>query len=116
MTKAEKYEKYFMDIALRTAENSYVVCSKVGAVLVKDNHIVATSWNGTPSGMDNCCEYTNEDGSLTCQNLSCHFNAARLVPINYIDANIYTLIANINTSTGNQLFNLVLAFTAKRTM
>ena len=75
MTKAEKYEKYFMDIALRTAENSYAVRSKVGAVLVKDNHILATGWNGTPSGMDNCCEYTNEDGTLTTKENVIHAEA-----------------------------------------
>lgn len=75
MTKEEKYEKYFMDIALRTAENSYAVRSKVGAVLVKDNHILATGWNGTPSGMDNCCEYINGDGSLTTKENVIHAEA-----------------------------------------
>ena len=56
MTKEQRYNKYFMDIAKRTAENSYAVRSKVGAVLVKDNRIISTGWNGTPAGFDNCCE------------------------------------------------------------
>ena len=46
-----------MDVAKRTAENSYAVRSKVGAVLVKDNRIISTGWNGTPAGFDNYCEY-----------------------------------------------------------
>lgn len=45
-----------MDVALRTAQNSYAVRAKVGSVLVKENRIVATGWNGTPAGFDNCCE------------------------------------------------------------
>lgn len=56
MIKEERYNKYFMDVALRTAENSYAIRSKVGAVLVCDNRIIATGWNGTPAGFDNCCE------------------------------------------------------------
>lgn len=56
MTKEEKYNKYFMDVAIRTAENSYAIRAKVGSVLVKDYRIVATGWNGTPAGSDNCCE------------------------------------------------------------
>ena len=57
MDKKTKYNIYFMDVAKRTAENSYAVRSKVGAVLVKDNRIISTGWNGTPAGFDNCCEY-----------------------------------------------------------
>ena len=45
-----------MDVAYRTAQMSFAVRSKVGAVLVKDNHILATGWNGTPTGFDNTCE------------------------------------------------------------
>ena len=58
MTKAEKYNRFFMDVALRTAQMSYAIRSKVGSVLVKDNRIIATGWNGTPAGADNCCEET----------------------------------------------------------
>lgn len=32
------------------------VSRKVGAVIVKDNHIVSTGYNGTPSGHLNCCD------------------------------------------------------------
>ena len=65
MTKEEKYNSYFMDVAVRTAQNSYAVRSKVGAVLVYDNHIVAEGWNGRVKSQDNCCEITNPDGTLT---------------------------------------------------
>ena len=56
MTKTDRYNSYFMDVAIRTAQNSYAKRSKVGAVLVKDNRIVATGWNGRVSGQPNTCE------------------------------------------------------------
>lgn len=37
-------------------EKSKAVRKKVGAILVKDDNIIAHSWNGTPSGWDNTCE------------------------------------------------------------
>lgn len=54
-----------MDIALRTAQMSFARRYKVGTVLVKDNHIVAIGWNGTPSSANNNCEHECSDGSLT---------------------------------------------------
>ena len=52
---------------MKTAENyaelSHAERMKVGAVLVKDNRIVATGYNGTISGADNTCELI-VDGEL----------------------------------------------------
>ncbi len=46
-----------MDIAKRTAQMSRAVRAKVGAVVVKDDKVISLSWNGTPAGWDNECEY-----------------------------------------------------------
>ena len=60
-------DRYFIDIALRTAQESKCVSLKVGAVIVKDNRIIAQGYNGTPSGQINCDEalkqglYNRED-------------------------------------------------------
>ena len=59
-----KFHKYFMDVALRTAELSYAVRAKVGAVAVRDRRIVACGYNGTSPGEDNCCEYKTGEGVL----------------------------------------------------
>ena len=48
---------YFMQIALAVRERANCMGNKVGAVLVVDNRIVSTGYNGTPSKMRNC-----EDG------------------------------------------------------
>ena len=38
---------------------SYCSRSKVGAVLEKNGNIISFGYNGTPKGMDNCCEDKN---------------------------------------------------------
>ena len=45
----------YMDWAKRAAQCSYAMRLKVGAVIVKDNH-VTYGYNGMPSGWDNNCE------------------------------------------------------------
>lgn len=49
-------DRYFIDIALRTAQESKCISLKVGAVIVKDNRVIAQGYNGTPSGQVNCDE------------------------------------------------------------
>lgn len=58
MTKEQKYDKMFMDIADISAEMSHCSRAKVGCVITKDNRVVVNAWNGTISGADNCCEST----------------------------------------------------------
>lgn len=48
--------KYFMDIALMTATRSTCPRAMVGAVLVKERNIIATGYNGTPSGSKHCID------------------------------------------------------------
>jgi dCMP deaminase len=61
--KQNEYKMY-MDFAKRASENSHAVRKKVGAIVVTANRIILPGWNGTPSGMDNCCEYIDGDGKL----------------------------------------------------
>lgn len=53
--KAER-NKYYMDIAERTAQESKARRLQVGSVVVKNNQIIATGCNGTFPGHDNNCE------------------------------------------------------------
>lgn len=56
MSCSPKYRKMFMQMSRTISEQSYAVRLKVGCVVVKDDKIVAMSYNGTPKGCDNCCE------------------------------------------------------------
>lgn len=55
-SKSVRYDRLYMDIAVRCSEMSYGVRAKVGAVIVKDGNTVSMGWNGMPSGMTNECE------------------------------------------------------------
>ena len=51
-----KFIHYYMRVAEATAELSTARRLQVGAVIVRDNQILATGYNGTPAGWDNNCE------------------------------------------------------------
>lgn len=55
-----KFIDYYMKIAEVTSGLSYAKRLQVGAVIVKDNQILATGYNGMPSGWENVCEYEEE--------------------------------------------------------
>lgn len=48
---------FFMNIAHQCATMSRATRAKVGCLVVKNNNIISFSWNGTPAGWDNECEY-----------------------------------------------------------
>ncbi len=50
------WDEYFMKIAHLVAERSTCLRRKVGAVLVKDKRILATGYNGAPSGLAHCLD------------------------------------------------------------
>ena len=49
-------DEYFLKIASVAAERSTCRRHHVGAVAVKDKHILATGYNGAPSGFKDCLE------------------------------------------------------------
>ena len=57
--KQKRLDSVFMNITKEVATLSHCVRFKVGAVLVKDGNIISMGYNGTPAGMDNCCEKDN---------------------------------------------------------
>ena len=50
------WDEYFMQMAELTAKRSTCLRRQVGAVIVKDKHIVATGYNGAPRGIAHCDE------------------------------------------------------------
>ncbi len=48
------WEEYFMEIARLVARRSTCLRRQVGAVMVKGKNILATGYNGTPSGISHC--------------------------------------------------------------
>lgn len=50
------WSAYFRSIAQLVAQRSTCTRRKVGAILVRDKRVVATGYNGVPSGIRHCAE------------------------------------------------------------
>lgn len=50
------WDAYFMKIAQLVARRSTCIRRKVGAVIVRDKHILTTGYNGAPKGLAHCTE------------------------------------------------------------
>jgi dCMP deaminase len=50
------WDQYFLGIAELVAKRSTCLRRKVGALVVRDRRILATGYNGTPSGIRHCSE------------------------------------------------------------
>lgn len=48
------WDEYFMRITKLVAERSTCLRSRVGAIIVKQRHILATGYNGAPRGIQHC--------------------------------------------------------------
>ena len=49
-------DEYFMSMAELVSQRSTCIRRKVGAVIVKDKHILSTGYNGSPKGTRHCEE------------------------------------------------------------
>ncbi|KPK98363.1 MAG: cytidine deaminase [Omnitrophica WOR_2 bacterium SM23_72] len=50
------WDEYFLEVAHLVAKRATCLRRRVGAVLVKDKRILATGYNGAPSGLKHCIE------------------------------------------------------------
>jgi len=50
------WDEYFLEIAGIVSKRSTCLRRKVGALIVKDRRILATGYNGTPTGIRHCTE------------------------------------------------------------
>lgn len=54
--KRPSWNEYFLEVANLVARRSTCMRRRVGAVLVKDKKILATGYNGAPSGVEHCID------------------------------------------------------------
>jgi len=52
--KRPSWDEYFMQIALLVSQRATCLRRRVGAVIVKDKRMLATGYNGAPSGLEHC--------------------------------------------------------------
>lgn len=76
-------DHYYLSIALAVAARSTCLRKRYGAVIVKNDEIIATGYNGAPRGEPNCCdtgicarrEYSHGEGYLVCPAVHAEQNA-----------------------------------------
>lgn len=56
------FDPYYMTIAMAVRKKANCKGRRVGALIVKENRIISTGYNGTPEGMKNCVD----DGCVRC--------------------------------------------------
>ena len=56
MDKRPAWDEYFLEIAQVVSKRSTCLRRRYGAVIVKDNIIVSTGYNGAPRGESNCSD------------------------------------------------------------
>jgi len=50
------WDEYFTDLIVETARRSSCLKRHVGAIIVRNKRILATGYNGAPSGIENCVD------------------------------------------------------------
>ena len=74
---------YYLDIAETVSERSTCLDSNYGAIIVKNDEVISTGYNGAPRGIKACIEYgrcmrkTNKrgEGYLSCSSVHAEQNA-----------------------------------------
>jgi len=96
------WDEYFMRITCEVSQRSTCLRRKVGAVLVRDRRILATGYNGAPSGIEHCekvgCmrqkhNVPSGERHELCRGLHAEMNAliqAALFGISTAESTIYT--------------------------
>ncbi|MCX5710023.1 MAG: cytidine/deoxycytidylate deaminase family protein [Candidatus Omnitrophica bacterium] len=54
--KRPTWDEYFLEVAGLVSKRATCLRRKVGSVIVKDKRILATGYNGAPSGLKDCLE------------------------------------------------------------
>jgi len=57
------WDEYYMNIAIAVRKRANCSGRRVGAVIVKENRIISTGYNGTPEGITNCLD----GGCIRCK-------------------------------------------------
>ena len=64
-TNRPSWDEYFVSIAVLASNRSNCLRKKVGCIIVKDNRILSTGYNGTPKRIKNCLD----GGCERCKNI-----------------------------------------------
>ena len=67
MDNRRSKENYYLDIAEAALERSTCLRRQFGAIIVRDDEIVATGYNGAPRGRRNCSDLGRCTAQVVCR-------------------------------------------------
>lgn len=102
----DRYIPAFLDIAKVIANLSYAKKKKVGAVIVSNNRLLASGYNGTPTGSDNTCEDLVIEKKYRCSDVDCRNHREGI--IKFTDAD------DIDSAVCTVCFNKIEVYTEER--
>ena len=85
MENRPSWDEYCMNLAVLTAQRSTCLRRQVGAVIVKDKHIIATGYNGAPRGLEHCGD---REGGCLRQQLGIP-SGEKHEPVSYTHLDVY---------------------------
>jgi len=103
-------DEYYMNIAREVASRSTCLRAICGAVIVKDDSIVSTGYNGNPRQYENCCDvgtcprakYKPQEGTELCNAVHAEMNAlinlCRNSGSNTINSKLYVWFKRLDDS------------------
>ena len=56
MRRGMEWDEWYHELCIVVAKKSQCLSRQIGAILVKDKRILATGYNGAPSGLSHCLE------------------------------------------------------------
>lgn len=80
MVERPDWDTYFINLLPHIASRSTCIRRKIGAVIVKDNRILGTGYNGPPSGLPHCatCRKDSKGYDSGTNQLDCYASHAEL--------------------------------------
>lgn len=111
MTARPSWDEYFMELTAVVASRSTCLRRRVGAIVVRDKRILATGYNGAPSGLAHCLDVgclreqmgiPSGERQELCRGLHAEQNAiiqAGLHGVSLRDGTLYVTLAPCATCT-----------------
>ena len=81
------HKEYYLDIAKAVSKRSTCLRRQYGAVIVNNDEIIATGYNGAPRGQENCCDI----GS--CNRTDCRHNDGNYGNCRSVHAEVNAIIS-----------------------
>jgi dCMP deaminase len=102
--KQREWDITFINIAKEMAKHSTCIRKQVGAILVKNGHIVSTGYNGVPHGVKHCNEVFKKEDMLKPDWMDVHGKFSSMYEVHAEQNCIIEMAKNETNPEGSTLY------------